>query len=207
MKDDLENIKHSMMKEVKANTKVAIAEAVDPLKSDLHDLKLKVGGDIEAVRQTSKQLNKVLEQVETQISNIEKRKQDETLEHRVKDIEKAMSMIKASPVPGNKGETTAIVGFQGAPSADAAKGWLKGIMAKTNIEGVVDIYDKCKGKDFNGMVFVRFSSVEKCDVAIKTFNATNSSFEESRTFMNRDLPVQQRAKFSFLLNFTKLLIS
>ena len=42
VKDDLENMKVSMMREADANTKVLIAEVVDPLKSELHDLKGRV---------------------------------------------------------------------------------------------------------------------------------------------------------------------
>lgn len=41
-KDDLENMKVSMMREVDTNTKVSIAEAVGPLKLELHDLKGRV---------------------------------------------------------------------------------------------------------------------------------------------------------------------
>ena len=39
------------------------------------------------------------------------------------------------------------------------------------------------------------------------FNDTKSTFNEKRAFMNRDLAIQQRAKFSFLINFKKLLSS
>ena len=35
-------MRSTMIKDVEANTKVAIAEAVDPLKSDLHDLQSRV---------------------------------------------------------------------------------------------------------------------------------------------------------------------
>ena len=78
-------------------------------------------------------------------------------------------------------------------------------MTKTNIEGVIDVYDKCKSGNFNGMVFIKFASTEKREVAMQQFNAGRNSFAESRTFMNKDLPVEQRVKFSFLLNCKKLL--
>ena len=79
-------------------------------------------------------------------------------------------------------------------------------MDKAGINGIVDVYDKCKGEKFNGMVFVKFSSVEKRDGAMKAFKNTKSVFSESRTFMNEDLPIPERTTFSFLHNLKKLLV-
>ena len=72
--------------------------------------------------------------------------------------------------------------------------------------GDIDVCDKCKGRDLNGMLFVKFSSIEKRDAAMKMFNVTKSAFNETRMLMNKDLVIQQRAKFSFLINIKKLLI-
>ena len=55
------------------------------------------------------------------------------------------------------------------------------------------------------MSFVKFGCVEKRDAAMKVFNDAKSTFAETRNFMSRDLPFQQRVKFSFLLNFKRLL--
>ena len=63
-----------------------------------------------------------------------------------------------------------------------------------------------KGVDnFNVMVFIKFASPEKREVAMKQFNDSKDVFGETRNFMNKDFPVQHRAKFSVLLNFKKLL--
>ena len=40
---------------------------------------------------------------------------------------------------------------------------------------------------------------------MKQFNDSKNVFGETRNFMNTDFPVQHRAKFSFILNFKKLL--
>ena len=56
------------------------------------------------------------------------------------------------------------------------------------------------------MIFLKFSSIEKRDMAMERFNDAKNSYKETRTFMNRDLAIQQRAKFSFRLNFKRLLI-
>jgi hypothetical protein len=105
-----------------------------------------------------------------------------------------------------KDHSTALVGVHGASSAEAAKAWVSDTMGKAGIDGIADVYDKCKGDPFNGMVFVKFSSTEKRNAAIKTFNDTRSSFSDSRAYMNRDLPIKQRISFSFLLDLKKLLV-
>ena len=181
VKNDLFEMKQSLLKEVEINTKVAIAEAVDPVKSEIHDLKSRVGAVEQGV-------------------NV-------ALEHRIKDIEATISELKISPASGNKDQSTAVDGgLEGASTADAAISWLSGVMNKVGVEGVLDVYDKCQGRTFNGMVFVKFGSAEKRDAAITTFNKNKNAFNETRTFMNQDRPLQERTKFSFLLNFKKLLI-
>ena len=63
-----------------------------------------------------------------------------------------------------------------------------------------------KGADnFNGMVFIKFASPEKREVAMKQFNDSKNVFGEARNFMNKVSPVQHRPTFIFLLNFKKLL--
>ena len=50
-----------------------------------------------------------------------------------------------------------------------------------------------KGADnFNGMVFIKFASPEKREVAMKQFNDSKNVFGETRNFMNKDFPVQHR---------------
>ena len=72
---------------------------------------------------------------------------------------------------------------------------------------MLDVDDKSKGQAFNGMLFVKFSSPEKQEIAIKAFNAVKTSFSDAQSYMNIDLPVHQRTVFSFLLNFKRLLTS
>lgn len=78
-------------------------------------------------------------------------------------------------------------------------------MSKAIVDGVLDVYEKSNGSNLNGRVFIRFALPEKVDAAMKQFNGARVSFADSRSFMNRDLPVQDRAKFSFLHNLKKLL--
>ena len=190
VKDDLTK----MMKEVECKTKVAISEAVDPMKNEIADIKQNM---------TS---------METRLAEFEKNPPiggDEAakkMTKKIDDIEKRLHGLKIAPAPGIQDQPTALVGLQGATSADEGKTWVKDNMDKAGIDGITQVYDKCKGEKFNGMVFVKFSSIEKRDAAITIFNGTKCAFNETRTFMNRDLAIQHRAKFSLLLNFKRLLI-
>ena len=115
--------------------------------------------------------------------------------------------LHISPFTGEKDKATAIVGgLSDASSADSAKVWLKEALRKADIDGVTEIYDKCQDRAFNGMLFVKFSSSEARNVGIGRFKSSKSQLSEKRSYMNRDRPIQERAKFSFLLNLKRLLM-
>ena len=103
------------------------------------------------------------------------------------------------------GSTAVVGGLQGASSSETAKTWLKEVMGKANIDGVLDIYDKCKGREFNGMLYVKFVSPDKREVAMAAFNSDKQTLSEERSYMNKDRPIHQRVPFSFLYNLKKLL--
>ena len=190
VKSDLEGLKDEMLKEADRKTKVAISEAIDPLKNEMSDVKADVAN------------------IKSQISHAEKKNSDENnmLANKIKGIEAAIAHLKISPAQGGNDQATAVIGgLESASSSEAAVSWVKEVIAKRKIEGVISVYDKCKGRAFNGMIFVKFGCVEKRDAAMKVFNDAKSTFAETRNFMSRDLPFQQRVKFSFLRNFKRLL--
>lgn len=183
-----------------------ITGSVNRLETDLKEFKTKVESDIGEVKHAAKSFKEDLDHVKVRLSHVEERGVDEAIMHRIDGIEKQISNLKILPVPDKNDLSTAVVGgLEGASSADAAMSWLKEAMSKTRIDGVVDVYHKCKDGDFNGMIFVKFSSAEQRKAAMIIFNDTKSAFMDNRTYMNKDLPVQQRAKFSFLHNLKKLL--
>ena len=47
-------------------------------------------------------------------------------------------------------------------------------MSRSNIEGILDIYNKCKHDEFNGMVFIKFKSPEKREEAMEAAPITQS---------------------------------
>jgi hypothetical protein len=188
-KEDLSSLKRDITQE----TKVTVAEAVDPLKDEIAGVKQDMVG------------------IKTRLAKLEESpggdgKVGQSLTNRISVMEKEISELRALPVQSKDQSTAVVGGLQNASSADAAKAWLREAMNNINTDGVIDVYDKCKGREFNGMVFVKFGSVEKRDAAITVFNASKTSFADAPSYMNRDLPIQHRAKFSYLLGLKKLLM-
>ena len=133
VKDDLRTMKESLLKEVTASTKVAISEAVDPVKAELQELKSRV---------------EVLEVAPGETPTLS------GLDNRVEQLEGMVKSMIMSRGSGNS--TTGVVGgMETAPSADAAKSWLTETLRKASISNVIDIYDKTVADSvFNGMLFV-----------------------------------------------------
>ena len=134
---------------------------------------------------------------------------DNGLTKKVDEIEARLAAMKIKPMVGETDHAiaTAIVGgLQGASSAEVAKAWLKEVLDKATIQGIINIYDKTKKDEkFNGMLFVEFPSTEQRDMTITRFKDAKVAFANKLTYMNKDLPIQQRTRFSFLLGFKRLL--
>ena len=112
-----------------------------------------------------------------------------------------------SPGLDYNGTATAVVGgLHDASSPDAAKAWLREVFTKGGIDGFLEMYHKGKEK-FDGMLFVKFPSVQKREQAIHSFNLMQAKFADATNFMNPDLPLQARVPRSFLNNLKKLLTS
>ena len=61
-------------------------------------------------------------------------------------------------------------GLSSASSADVVKEWLWGKMREAKIDGAVDTYHKGLDSNFNGMLFVKFTSSENCEKAMQAFS-------------------------------------
>lgn len=54
---------------------------------------------------------------------------------------------------------------------------------------------------------MKFDSVAKRDLAITTSNRSKNALAETSAVMNKDRPIQERTRFSFLLGLKKLFAS
>ena len=95
---------------------------------------------------------------------------------------------------------------ESASSFPTAKKWLLEELTKHSIDGVLDIYHKASSDDqWNGMVFLKFSTAEKRDAGICAFNAIPTELSEKAHRMKEDRPLQERVKFNFLYGLKKLI--
>ena len=180
------------------------------LATDVANMKTDTKMEAEALRtKIGKELEALASRVGKLETNNSLRGVEEALARRVQEIEKAMAAIKLSPAHTTKDNATAIVGgLHGCSSAEGAKSWVQEALTKAKVEGIIDIHAKGKGQDFNGLIFVKFESPEKQDIAIEAFKVVRTSFlpSEAKSYMKKDLPAKQRTMFNFLLNLKKLLV-
>ena len=83
--------------------------------------------------------------------------------------------------------------------------WVKQTLLKARIDYHTEIFHKGREGSFNGMVFVKFRTVEQRDNAIRIFNALKTGLSDGKSFMSPDLPIESRVPRSFLFKFKKLL--
>ena len=75
---------------------------------------------------------------------------------KIEDIERRFQGLEIAPAPGRKNQPIALVGLKGASSADAVKEWETNAIEKADIDGIVDVYDKCKEEEFQRHGFRKF---------------------------------------------------
>ena len=124
---------------------------------------------------------------------------------RIEDLEKLVAGMSLSGHGGASGVVGVVGGLQDASSPEAAKAWLNQVLQQARIDGVQEIFHKGSNK-FNGMLFVKFTSSGKRDAAIGAFNSLRSKFSDKISYMNQDLPVQERVMNSFLLGLKRMLV-
>ena len=202
-----------------------LRDSVETLKTDMGTFKQQIGEDVQGMKtgvgELKAELYKTKEAADNAVSIAKDAKMfmqkelstmskqleaaEQSTNEKIKIIEKTVSDLRLTPSPNHKDTKTAMVGgLEGAPSAVAAKEWVKDVLAKGNI-GFLKIYDKCKETKFNGKVFVEFVSPEKRDEAIQHFSTNTNKHGDADTFMKIDQPIQIRTQTFFLLNLKKLL--
>ncbi len=109
--------------------------------------------------------------------------------------------------PSGDNSVTAVVGGLGLlGSVDAAIAEVKRLLEQAKVEGVVDIFAKGKG-DFSGMLFIKFSTPERRDLAVSAFRALKKNMDkDDPTYMSPDRPIQVRVRNSFLFGLKQQLV-
>ena len=83
--------------------------------------------------------------------------------------------------------------------------WVEQALRRASIDGHNEIYNKCGVRVFNGMVFVKFDSVQRRDSAMRQSNVLRTGRGPKTLFMSPDLPVDERVPRSYLFGVKRLL--
>ena len=191
VKDDIEQMRKSLVKEVEAKTKVAISEAVDPLKSDVHDLKKRI---------------EALEKPGQLIIGERGSETDNELRGKVEEIEKTIEVMKASRAKQTHTEIVAVVGgLSGLSGLDEAEQWIKSQTAAMKVPAPLDVY--IKGEEYKGTVFAKFAGPEAATSAVSAISKKRPQCKGQQVWAKHDQPIHVRAPLSFLFGLKKLLVS
>jgi hypothetical protein len=189
--------------------------SINEIQSQMSGLKVKVKHDIDQVKSKLSKVEDVMKLQGIRLKEMENKFEadaippfsDPQLKQKIEDIEVELGKLKMVACVPKEGPSTALVGaMNDASSGDSAKTWLWGILQKEGIEGVQDVYYK---GDFKGLLWVKFASIEKREVAISKYNSLKSKYNnsEKNSYMNPDLPITIRAGISFLNSLKKLMVS
>ena len=164
VKDDLVKMETSLLQKVAARNKVSISEAVDPLKSELHELLSKV------------------QVLENSCKDLEHGTgggiQDLGLKHKVDEIEMTIATMKAD---GKRHVNTVIAtvvvvgGLKGAGSLEEAETWFKDYLRKYGLKMPRQVYHK--GDQFKGLIFASFAEEAAKQEVVAAFQNQNLKFK------------------------------
>jgi len=188
----------AMKTDIIAGLRGVVHEEIAPLKQEVNELSVQLSATNNKVEQIDINAKAALAAANEAKAMI----QDDSLAKKVADLENLVKGLKISP----SDSVTAMIGnLDEASSVEAAKSWLSEVFRKASVDGVVDIYPKMTDDKFNGRLFVKFSSSEKRNAAIRSFRSQRTDMAGKKPFMNEDLPLNERVPLSFLARFKRVL--
>ena len=179
----------TLKQDITKETKVMVSEAVDPLKSELHELSTRVKV-LEGQGQTS--ANMISETVATAVDK--------------KFQEMQTKFPQGGPQDSSlvKGEGTVIFSGLG-DDLEAATKFIDAEFAKLKLGAPVDSY--FKGDEFKGMYYHRYDNLESANAAIKHFERSKLHLAGQRISCRPELPIGHRVCLSTVLGLRRLLIN
>ena len=185
VKDDLEAMKTSLLKEVDDKTKVSIATAVDPLRSELHDLKSRVG-----IMEAAGPSAMGEDANEMKLNVISKGEGAEMIEHA---IEKRL--VTGTTKNRHSGSSDVLFGGMEASIQQEAEEWIIRKLKELKLEEPADIY--FKGNEFTGILYAKFSSPDAAEKLTRAFENGQYTISGKKVWCKKDLPIDIRAPMSF----------
>ena len=189
LKNDLENMKQTLMKEVKAETKVAIAEAVDPLKNELADIK-------QDVAEMGSRLTVMEKQPERHPVPLNK-----DVEAKINALEKQLNDLRQNAA---KSFVAVFGGLDPQLSeADAIKVVEEKIRAK-DLSKPTATYAK---GTYAGFIYAKFNTKNERDACVEGMRKQRIADNDKSLWVDEERPKEDLAIRGFLFGMKKLLLS
>ena len=183
VKSDLDVLRSDIRKE----TKVTVSEAVDPLKSELADLK----NDVEHSKAEAKQWRKSLEAEAVKKSDL---KGDiQTMVEEIIDKQ----LLRGSLSSNGQSSQVLIGGLQNATRQEA-EDWFNRKVQALKLEAPIDIFHK--GDEFKGILYANFATPASVEKVTKAFAKDKPKLSGQDVWCKKDLPIERRVPLSFLLS-------
>jgi hypothetical protein len=200
-KEDLALMEKSVLKEVEARTKQAVSEAVDPLKTELYDLKLRVEG-LEAPGQLPQAPNSKTEDAQAKAEAAHA----SIKELRKEFVERFSNMTashQTTPVLTAR-ETMVVVGGLGDDFDDANR-FIAEEVSTRKLHVPSDSF--FKGDQFKGIMFLKYNDVSEANEVVRKLSQVKVQHAGRQIWCKIDLPVEERTSLGFILGLRRLLIS
>ena len=182
VKNDLEAMKVSLLKEVEAQTKVSIDMAVDPLRSEISELKSRVGA-MEAVGSL-----------------------DRASKDKIAQLEGAIARLRRDPPTASQNTTAVFGGLNGASSKIEVDKWVSYVLRAVNAPVAGEIFTKGAFEDFNGVAFAKFASVDDMSNAVEKVRKAALEYDGRKIWAAPDQVLEARV-LNGLLFATKSLLT
>ena len=195
IKEDLNALKRDITQE----TKVSIAESVDPIKNEIADLK------------------NDLASMEGRLTKIEQSPQhgderpgapgsESTIHKKIEDIQKTIAQISAGETPRN-GLTIVTGGFKNATDVKEVETWLSAQLVTKGAIAPILVYSKVlEDEAFKGIAFAKFANATAMDSALTIMSSGTMKYKGEEIWAKQEKPFSTRVAVRFLLGLKKLLI-
>ena len=169
------------------------------VKDGLQEAKAKALEAVNAAKQTDARLAEVQGNMLTK--PIVREMIDKAITEKIDTHLSNVGRTTGAPAAGE--HATIIVGGIESGSAEAAERWLSAIL-----EPKVPLPTRCyfKGDDFNGLLWLHFSTPQQASCAVSTLKASFAKASATKTWCNFDFPIEDRAANSFLFGLKAHLV-
>ena len=191
-KNDLDDLKTN----IEANTKIIVAEAVDPIKDEMVDIKARIS-KLEETPQTSSASGGGVGGGNTVSRDLQKQ---------MDEMKENMKNMDIPTDPKLTSTTIVIGGFVNFTSLSDASKWLDDFLWEAYAPTPVEIFIRRADGEYSGVFFAKFASPTDRIKALGVLKSKLAEVGDKTKWANVDLPTEIQAPEKFALGVKKQLV-